>query len=95
MTFVASEVERGYALAVSRLNIRVGSSSEEDADHSNATILSGKVKSRATLVIDMVYTRSSYSDQAIYDRVETKLDCNEESGKILQKRFGPQLLEPQ
>lgn len=39
------------------------------------TILGGKVQSRATLVVQMMQTRSSYSDQAFYDRVETLLGC--------------------
>ena len=49
---------------------RVGSSSEQNADDTNMTILGGKVQSRATLVVQMMQTRPSYSDQAFYDRVE-------------------------
>jgi hypothetical protein len=43
MTILAGDAERSSALAVSRLNIRVGSSSEQNAHHSNMTILGGKV----------------------------------------------------
>ena len=53
MTFHAGEVERGYALAVSRLNVRVGSSSEENADHTNMALLGGRMESRATPIIGL------------------------------------------
>ena len=81
MTMLAGDVERGCALAISRHNVRVGSSSEKKAHHTNTAELGGHVENRATLEIDLMYTRSSYSDQAVYDRVETFLACIDERGK--------------